>query len=493
MDEQLDNDLRDRIKEVFENIDNTSADEGWLLLREKFPEGESKRRGFAWLWWGSVAAVLLLVAGLGIWINTEHIEPKKISYKAIKPLKHEKQVTSGYHKNTASKTAPVISADNLVKSSTGHQKTNAQPLKGPGKTNPTAQPALVNKLASNDIAAKNAYMARKNAENAKIKTNNVQPQQVTITANPNGITTNPNTVAVIPNAANTNANTMAVKPNNVTVNPDAVANPGTAPADKILPPQQPKAKSIEDMFAEDKNTLAIKNDKKLKNDKKVRFEIYEATYFNYAKGSNSQVNAGAGFTSNIKISNNLRLVTGVSIGQNTLSYTGGLPPTNNQSTDAVSLARPSFPYGVASPSSLATINNTAVTTTFKDYNASLVGLDIPVNLKYEFNPQQSDTYISAGLSSGTFINESYTSQYNYSSFFSPSSQETQSETTTKSFNGFYFAKTLNVAFGVGYPLGKNHLVIEPFLKYPLEGLGSQQIRFGSGGINLKFNFESLKK
>ena len=156
--------------------------------------------------------------------------------------------------------------------------------------------------------------------------------------------------------------------------------------------------------------------------------------------------------------------------------------------DAISVARPSFTYGAASPSSLglATINNTAVTTTFKDYNASLVGLDIPVNLKYEFNPQQSDTYISAGLSSGTFINESYTSQYNYSSFFSPSSQETQAETTTKSFNGFYFAKTLNVAFGVGYPLGKNHLVIEPFLKYPLEGLGSQQIRFGSGGINLKF-------
>ncbi len=496
MDDQLDNDLRDRIKEVFENIDNTSADEGWLLLRKKFPAEQSKRRGFAWLWWGSAAAVLLLVAGLGIWVNNKHIESKKIFYKAVKHVQHEKQVIGNERNDTTHKTTPVTNTNSLAKSSTSQQKINANPLKEQGKTNLPVQPARINKLASNNTAEKNAIIAKKNAGNVKITTNNVQAQQIAVAANPNVVTTNPNTVAAISDASKTNANTLTVKPNTVTTNPNAVAaNPGAVPADKVSPLQQPKAKSIEDMFAEDKSTPAIKNDKKLKNDKKVRFEIYEATYFNYAKGSNSQVNAGAGFTSDIKISENLRLVTGVSIGQNTLSYTAGPPPTNNQSLDAASFARPSFTYGVAAPGSLgiATINNTAATTTFKDYDASLVGLDIPVNLKYEFNPEKSDTYISAGLSSGTFINESYTSQYNYSSFFSPSSQETQAETTTKSFNGFYFAKTLNVAFGVGYPLGKNHLVIEPFLKYPLEGLGSQQIRFGSGGINLKFNFESLKK
>jgi len=42
-------------------------------------------------------------------------------------------------------------------------------------------------------------------------------------------------------------------------------------------------------------------------------------------------------------------------------------------------------------------------------------------------------------------------------------------------------------------LGKNHLVIEPFLKYPLNGLGDQHILFGSGGINLKFNFDAGKQ
>jgi hypothetical protein len=44
MDDQLDNDLKNRIREVFDNFEDASADEGWLLLREKFPEEESKRR-----------------------------------------------------------------------------------------------------------------------------------------------------------------------------------------------------------------------------------------------------------------------------------------------------------------------------------------------------------------------------------------------------------------------------------------------------------------
>jgi hypothetical protein len=66
MDEQLDNELKKRIQEVFENFEDTTADEGWLLLREKFPEEESKRRGLIWFWRGSAAAVLLTFLGIGL-------------------------------------------------------------------------------------------------------------------------------------------------------------------------------------------------------------------------------------------------------------------------------------------------------------------------------------------------------------------------------------------------------------------------------------------
>lgn len=232
---------------------------------------------------------------------------------------------------------------------------------------------------------------------------------------------------------------------------------------------------------DDKLLAKSNNEEKVKDaTKKVRFAVYAASYFNYAKGSDNQVNLGAGFSAEISLNKNLSLVTGVSIGQNTLNYSGSSSFAAVPGSNSLLAAAASNYYG---PSSY---NVNTVSPTLKNYNANLVGLDIPLNLKYVFDPQKRDTYFIAGLSSGTFINETYTSQYNYPA------QQTQDQTSRNSFNSFYFAKTLNVAFGTGFTLGKTRLVIEPFLKYPLEGLGVQQLRFGATGLNLKFNFQSKK-
>jgi len=99
----------------------------------------------------------------------------------------------------------------------------------------------------------------------------------------------------------------------------------------------------------------------------------------------------------------------------------------------------------------------------------------------------------AGVSSGTFINETYTYSYSTPSLYSSNVSQVQNQSTKDSFNGFYFAKTLNLAFGTGYTIGRSQLVVEPFMKYPLAGLGSQQLKFGAGGVNLKFNFQVKKK
>ena len=72
MDDQLDNDPKKRIKEVFDNYEDTSADEGWLKLRKKYPE-KAKRIIAAWMYWAPIAACLLLFAGI-VWFNTT---PKK--------------------------------------------------------------------------------------------------------------------------------------------------------------------------------------------------------------------------------------------------------------------------------------------------------------------------------------------------------------------------------------------------------------------------------
>lgn len=470
MDEQFDNDLKNRIKEVFENIEDSSANEGWLLLRKKFP-AEQARRPLAWLWWGAAAAILLLFLGLGLWINNEEIHPEKLITKTAKHTQPVAPVTGKANQPASNKITP-DNGESLTKTTTTNNPAiNSNRSKTSIILKKQTQQGITPKLFPEDTLSKNTFIA-KTINKAKNTDNKGPVQQLAATIQPSAATSNQAVGSLQP------GNKVSAQQQVVTVQPLI-----TPPSLVIIKPQPP-AKSINSMFAEDKIVNSPKSDEEVKNTKTVNFSVYAATYFNYAKGSNNQVNEGAGFTSDIRLSKNLKLVTGVAIAQNTLNYTGAttsLPSVNEESFSAqvAIIPRAQNVYNVAVP----TLNN---------YNASLVGLDIPLNLKYEFNPEKSDTYVSAGFSSGTFINQTYTYQYNYPDLLSASGQQTQSTVTRSNANSFYFAKTLNVAFGMGYPFGKNRLVIEPFLKYPLDGLGSQQIRFGAGGLNLKFNFEPKK-
>jgi hypothetical protein len=82
MNEEFDDRLKSRITDVFDNFEDDSAEQGWLLLREKYPE-KKKDRGAVWLWWGSAAAVLLCILGLGLWMNNNH--PVKNNTAQTKP------------------------------------------------------------------------------------------------------------------------------------------------------------------------------------------------------------------------------------------------------------------------------------------------------------------------------------------------------------------------------------------------------------------------
>lgn len=450
MDDQLDNDLKRRINEVFEQFEDTSADEGWLLLREKYPK-KAKRRAAGWLWWAAAAAVLLF---LGIfWLNYTPANPEQIAGGKKQPAK------SSIPKPGAEQSGNSIVTDSTMlhrpnqEAITANYRSAKPTLKGHGET--------TYKIPAVDALHNPAFV-----NPALTKPNGIAVdsfQEMAIAARPkmqNNIITPP----VSPNEGNVDTGAQSpIKTMAVTTVPGIDMRQITKTNSAILTDHGDR-----------------KVDKKQgDNDKAIRFAVYAATYFNYAKGSSNQLNVGAGFTSDIKLSKNLQFSTGVAIAQNTLSYNDQIPS--------------------AAPAALATnsltsknaFNAEAAVPSIKNYNANLVGLDIPLNLKYVFNPQKSDTYISAGLSSGTFINEKYTYSYNYSAPFSQNGGQVQDQTTNQSFNSFYFAKTLNFSFGVGYPLGRNKLIIEPFIKYPLTGLGSQDIRFGAGGLNLKFNF--LKK
>ena len=477
MDEQLDNDLRDHIKAVFDDFEDTpeAANEGWLKLREKFPEEQRDRGIFAWIWWGAAAAILLLFLGVGLWVfSDQNANNQLLTSKTTKARPAQQMaVTTEKQPDSTKNTAVLAKADkgknSLVRvvaqtKSAGtamgiRQKNTFLPIVG-GVSNNSQSVSKSKEFPEKNNSDNTAYIAGVGNE----KGDNVVKRDSAELAK-----------------HNEKASTLIA----------AVKN-DTAGVKSIIIQPAHKPKSIETMFAEDKKLNPEKNtDEPRSASKRVHFEVYAATFFNYAKGSDNEFNAGAGFSTDIRISKNLKLVTGVSIAQNKLTYGDN---SQQVAVEAAAISNQILAVSGGTKYNNAAIPNPAfaVSPSVKSYNADLTGLDIPLNLKYEFNPDKGNAYITAGVSSGTFISESYTSQYNYSSFYN-STSPTQAQTTSKSFDSFYFARTLNVAFGLGYPLGRNHLVIEPFLKYPLDGLGAQQIKFGAGGLNLKFNFQPSKK
>lgn len=483
MDDKWDNDLKNRIRDVFDNYEDEHADEGWLLLRKKYPE-KANRRAVAWLWWGSVAALLLLFVGLW-WMNTKPVKKQNLVSNKQQPSDCQSQKPARAEKENAmaSNTRSDSVINNLHNQNLVTNVTHPGHLQKHNQVKTNQQPSSP-VLASQDNVKKDdqTFVANNYVPKDDRKVNEIGATNQLKSPGQD----------IIPNKIDNNDKTdNNIKPDD---NIKAAVKSSAAIAAKPGINMQEEVKKANKLPFSDDNVADNKKPEKSKStNKAVDFGVYAATYFNYAKGSNSQLNVGAGVTSDIKLSRNLDLSTGITIAQNTLSYSGQLPPDNTAKMDAIAAVPVS--NSAASGYYLAMSGQnvySAVTPSLKNYNASLVGLDVPINLKYQFNPEKSPIYVSIGLSSGTFINETYTAAYNYSLPFASNVSQTD-QSVHQSFNSFYFAKTLNFSFGTGYSLGGNQLIIEPFVKYPLDGLGSEQIKFGAGGVNLKFNFQPKKK
>jgi len=232
-----------------------------------------------------------------------------------------------------------------------------------------------------------------------------------------------------------------------------------------------KPRTEEIKLPEEKRKKSEKN-----SNKNLTLSVYAGSFINYAEGSEKNVNVGAGLSSDFRISKNFRISTGLNLSKNSLAYHQNEPANK---------------YGSFQDAN-ASIAGTLVA--LSNYEAELLGLDIPVNIKYLFNPQKGSTYLLAGLSSGTYLSEKYAViQSNFNSFAGSTAAPNKQE-ISRQMKEFDLMRTLNVSFGFNTRLSKKQsLTIEPFLKYPLGGLGSENIRFGSSGINVKLNFNSIKK
>ncbi|HEY9002371.1 MAG TPA: hypothetical protein VIM89_13520 [Mucilaginibacter sp.] len=486
MDDPLDNDLKKRIREVFDDYDDGHADEGWQLLREKYPE-KARRSPVLWLWWGSAAAVLLLFLGI-LWLNKKPEKENKLVgnkpginhpiVKSIEPQKNSNTITNKNHN------ASDASADSVINSlQTQKLAENKLRPKRSHKSNLTKanKPSTAIEV-SNAIANNNNISNKRTAGNNEPAVNNNQQKIAAINPAKTPEKQNIDIVTKRDNTAKFDSST------NVTTQSMAVAKPNNG-VNMLNESKQPnKAVFADNEVPKNKKERGLPG-------RAVSFGVYAATYVNYASKSNNQVNEGIGISSDIRISRKLNLSTGVAIGQNSLNYNGQLPPEQSKLLASTNNSANNDKISALAPTAYNPSSNSyfAATPSLKNYTASLVGLEIPINLKYKFNPEKSATFVSIGVSSGTFINETYTSTYAYTTPFASNLSQTTDQSLQQKFNSFYFAKTLNFSFGTGYRISGNDLIIEPFIKYPIEGLGSQQIKFGSGGVNLKFNFQGGRR
>lgn len=443
--DQFDKKLSDRIKLVFDNYEDDSANAGWQELRKSFPGRKERPKLLYWI--SSAAAVILLCAG--VWMFMESGE--------------NTGAMTGYHKNALS----------------------------PGKTTGTEQTRT--KDENNNNTAPVAALATssntpdrtiKRTEPTHLAVSSVPPQTNVERKTEEFYTVTPAEEA----SQNTDANRVVSSLTTQKDTTESFRSPvyarkqpaETSPA--VLLQNEPVLSTAEKLA----RLQDLPNDRKpeAKKGSKVSVGVFAGSFFNYSEGSKTSVNTGVGLLSELAVSKKLKISTGVTLAQNTLKFDNA--PAQKET---IMMSAPVAFDEKQELTTNFTTRTSARTYSVDGYDASLLGLDIPVNIKYMFLENKRDLYVAAGLSSNIFIDESYTYKYSNNSYLVGDSK-TEEETTTKA-SSFDFARMLNLSVGFGYPVGKqSKLSFEPFVKYPLAGLGSQDIRFGAAGINLKLNFST---
>ncbi|MFA5244304.1 MAG: outer membrane beta-barrel protein [Pedobacter sp.] len=413
--------IADKIREVFDNFDDPAADQGWQELRKKYPEPDRKPLLF---WFSSAAAILILTSLFFLY----QYDPKQETTFA--DSNHSSTPKSNDH--LKSKELPL---NNQVPDTAFSEKTITNIKYSPSAIIKNQTPGVNQNIISTGnllTEVKKTVIEGNTKENKPILSNLLDPDH----------------------NRQEKSDTIVLAQNNI-----AEAKP------------QIKPDNIELKDTKVKGSKSPKN-----RDKSIVLGLYAGSFINYAEGSESNINLGAGFSSDFRINNRLKLSTGINLSKNSLTY--------NEDT-------PSNAYGSFQPSSafaastLVSVNN---------YQAELLNLDIPINLKYSFSPGKNSAYILAGLSSGTYLNEQYAINFNNFNSLIGAALAQDEKVISKKFNHFDLMKTFNLSFGFNTKIGKNQSIgIEPFIKYPLGGLGSENLKFGASGINIKMNFNTAKK
>ncbi|MBC7655066.1 MAG: hypothetical protein H7098_11405 [Oligoflexus sp.] len=438
MKEQFDRAIRNHIRDTFGSFDDQMADDGWKKFNDK---KRKKRRGLIF-WYtlpSGIAAALALVWLLN-WNNLSNFNTNDQTQIAQKETLNKNEKI-----NKSKEKIEVLSN----KKQNEIIQNNKQEQKGllSYKSNKILKPIL---------------QKGNNLENSSTKSN-IADLEILKEIDIN----NKELITAISTPSSIHLDSIKVKTKdfkpleteNITIpnNQNVIANQSLKKDFYPLSPQ----------LSEEKKSQTIKKDR-------FKISVDANTYYSFSDaGVNDALNLGFGLATELKLTKRLSLNSGVLLNRQTTSFDG-----NSRSTSD---------FKLASFSTLAAVPEAQIT------NAKLIGLDIPLDLKFDFNVGKIKSFITSGISSYSVINEEYINDYyivNYSITGVLTSNVTDKrENPIGNFSYFKFARTVNFSFGFLYPLSKKStLSVEPFMKYPLSGLGYQDLKIGSGGLSFKLNF-----
>jgi hypothetical protein len=208
-----------------------------------------------------------------------------------------------------------------------------------------------------------------------------------------------------------------------------------------------------------------------RHERKVRFGINVAPGMSSATNG-SALNIGGGINLDIAIAKNLDISTGFQVEYRDIET--------------------------------ATGNGTGVSA-IQQTSYNITNLDIPLNITWKFKTNRTESYyISGGFSSLAYLGENYsTTSYNQmlqsSIVYDVSGAEntvyklvdvrTTTVERTEPFSSLDVAGRINLMVGYSTSVSpKLNLHIEPYIKIPLTGMGSKDMRFTTSGITCKISF-----
>lgn len=235
------------------------------------------------------------------------------------------------------------------------------------------------------------------------------------------------------------------------------------------------------------NSLALNEEENLKvenNNKNIKFGIGLSPIFNSnGISENSTIGFSGGVTVEVPISKRFDIHIGAFYANQKINL--------HQSNSNVY-------NGVSSRSLSQLISKEAI----------LRGIEIPLNIKYNFSIDKWSLFVSTGVSSTSYIKESIEANYLVYDRTETRTQDSQGNNiiryeltpvdkkliTPNESNNFKFANILNLSFGVKLPVNNQRqiIILEPYFKYSLAPVTRQNLDLSSAGIHLRYNF-SLNK